>query len=205
MKLLLTCFEPFGGLSTNSSMETAAALTGRLPGVTMVKKLLPVSFDMAHLRLYEAMDEEKPDMVICTGQAAGSAELRVEKAAINCLNTSDLSLGGRALEDARILEDAPDAYFSNLPVREMAAAMKAVGVKAAVSYSAGTYVCNYVMFRLMERIRREKLPVLGGFIHIPLLSSQTEESAELPRIETAAAVAALEAAVSTAAGLHEEN
>ena len=69
MKLLLTCFEPFGGLSTNSSMETAAALTGRLPGVTMVKKLLPVSFDMAHLRLYEAMDEEKPDMVICTGQA----------------------------------------------------------------------------------------------------------------------------------------
>ena len=196
MKLLLTCFEPFGGLSTNSSMETAAALTGRLPGVTMVKKLLPVSF---------AMDEEKPDMVICTGQAAGSAELRVEKVAINCLNTSDLSLGGRALEDARILEDAPDAYFSNLPVREMAAAMKAVGVKAAVSYSAGTYVCNYVMFRLMERIRREKLPVLGVFIHIPLLSSQTEESAELPRIETAAAVAALEAAVSTAAGLHEEN
>lgn len=186
-------------------METAAALTGRLPGVTMVKKLLPVSFDMAHLRLYEAMDEEKPDMVICTGQAAGSAELRVEKVAINCLNTSDLSLGGRALEDARILEDAPDAYFSNLPVREMAAAMKAVGVKAAVSYSAGTYVCNYVMFRLMERIRREKLPVLGVFIHIPLLSSQTEESAELPRIETAAAVAALEAAVSTAAGLHEEN
>ena len=160
MKLLLTCFEPFGGLSTNSSMETAAALTGRLPGVTMVKKLLPVSFDMAHLRLYEAMDEEKPDMVICTGQAAGSAELRVEKVAINCLNTSDLSLGGRALEDARILEDAPDAYFSNLPVREMAAAMKAVGVKAAVSYSAGTYVCNYVMFRLMERIRREKLSLI---------------------------------------------
>ena len=110
MKLLLTCFEPFGGLSTNSSMETAAALTGRLPGVTMVKKLLPVSFDMAHLRLYEAMDEEKPDMVICTGQAAGSAELRVEKVAINCLNTSDLSLGGRALEDARILEDAPDTF-----------------------------------------------------------------------------------------------
>lgn len=205
MKLLLTCFEPFGGLSTNSSMETAAALTGRLPGVTIVKKLLPVSFEKAHLRLYEAMDEEKPDVVICTGQAAGSTELRVEKVAINCLNTSDLSLGGRALEDARILEDAPDAYFSNLPVRDMAAAMRAVGAKAVVSYSAGTYVCNYVMFRLLERIRCEKLPVKGGFIHIPLLCSQTEESAELPRIETAAAAAALEAAVCAAAGVREEN
>lgn len=172
MKLLITGFEPFGGESVNPSYEAVVRLPDRIGEVELVKGRLPVSFARSGPVLEELVLRHQPDAVICVGQAGGYAAMALERVAVNLRDASMPDNLGNQPQDQPVVPGGPDAYFTTLPVKEMAAALHQAGIPAFVSYSAGTYVCNNVMYTLLDLIHRRCLPILGGFIHVPYTPEQ---------------------------------
>lgn len=178
MKILVTGFEPFNGRDMNPSQLILEQLEAP-EGVTLIKELLPVEFKATTEILKKRLQEHRPDVVISLGQAGNRPEISVERVAIN-LDNCRSSNGkkeladntGDVLVDQPIVEGAPDAYFSNLPVWEIVKEMQNVGVDAAVSYSAGTYVCNHVMYTVLHEITTNYPDTKAGFIHVPFLPEQ---------------------------------
>lgn len=195
MKLLLTAFEPFGGEALNAAWEAVMALDAP-EGLQLCRLQVPTVFDLAGDTVWEAIEREWPDAVLCVGQASGRAALTPERAALNLRDASIPDNAGRQPADEPVVPGGPAAYFTTLPVRAMAEAIRRAGLPAAVSNSAGTFVCNDLLYTLLYRIEREGLPIRCGFLHVPCLPEQASEGTpSLPLAETvrglAAAVAAL--------------
>ena len=170
-KVLLTGFEPFDGEPVNPSQEVLAELSGeRIAGHRVEPLLLPVDFEAAPERLLAAIEHHRPRLVLCTGEAGGSVGLRLERVALNFIDARIADGAGRQPREAKVLQDAPDAYFSALPLAQMAAALAEHGVPAQLSLSAGSYVCNAVYFRLLHALAGSG--VRGGFVHLPWLPEQ---------------------------------
>lgn len=171
--LLLTGFEPFGGESVNVSWRVAQALAGeRVDGVDVQAVCLPTAFGEALHVLDTVLRRTRPSHVLCLGQAAGRAELSIERVAINLDDARIPDNQGAQPIDQPVVAGAPAAYFSRWPLKHMVQAARSAGVPAAVSLSAGSFVCNHVFFGLMHRIRRSRC--VGGFMHLPLLPEQAE-------------------------------
>ena len=164
-KLLLTYFEPFGGSDENASQAAAAILPDRIGDIEIIKSEIPVVFGKCAERAIDAAAANGADGVLSVGQAAGRRNITPELVAINYMDASIPDNDGNSPRGVRIDENGADAYFSTFPVRKMAAAINEVGVHAAVSYSAGAYVCNDVFYRLSHRFRGTNVRV--GFIHVP--------------------------------------
>ncbi len=171
-KLLLTGFEPFGGELRNSSMEVAERMAGSIGDWQVISLILPVSFDRCAEKLLEAVKNDRPDAVICLGQAGGRQAVTPEVVAINRMDSAFPDNDGQCRADASIRTDGPAAYFTTLPVKAMIAAMQQSNIPAALSYTAGTYVCNCLMYRLLDALAREKSAIAGGFIHLPYSREQ---------------------------------
>ena len=139
-KILVTGFEPFGGELTNPSWEVASALPTTIAGHAVVCERIPVSFGRGPAAVLAAIQREDPSIVLCLGQAGGRAKVTPEFVGINYADARIPDNDGGQPRGARLLEDAPDAYFSTLPVHAMVQAMVDAGVPVAVSYTAGTYV-----------------------------------------------------------------
>ena len=178
MKILVTAFEPFNRRDMNPSQLILEQL--EVPkGAILIKELLPVEFKATTEILRNLIKEHQPDIVLSLGQAGNRPEISVERVAIN-LNNVRSSNGKTELPDnagdtpvdKRIVEGAPEAYFSNLPVWEMVKAIQDVGVAAAVSYTAGTYVCNHVMYIVLHEVVTNYPNMKAGFIHVPFLPEQ---------------------------------
>ena len=167
MKILITGFEPFGGDAVNPSSEAVGLLPDQIDGTDIIKKVLPVVFGDAADQLTEMIRETVPDAVICTGLAAGRKGITPELIAVNIRDARIPDNAGRQPEWEKILSDGPDGLFSTLPIREMTKAMSAAGIPAEISKSAGTYVCNEVMYRLLSFCRKEYPGMRAGFIHLP--------------------------------------
>lgn len=167
--ILVTGFEPFGGETSNPSWDAVAALPDTIGGQPLRRLCLPVAYDRCFAPLREAMAADVR-AVVCVGQAGGRAGITPEYVAIARQHAS-LADGDGILRAHAPIDGAP-AYYATLPIDAMVARMRAAGIPAMGSYHAGTYVCNTLLYRLMEAIGAERLPVPGGFIHVPYASEQ---------------------------------
>ena len=172
--ILLTGFEPFGTATSNPSGEIVKQISGE----NIVTAILPVAYAQSAEHLLALIAEHNPDVVICLGQAEGRTSITPEKVAINLDDARLADNEGVLRSDVKILEDGPDAYFTTLPIKEMVEAMKAQGVPAVVSLSAGAFLCNHVFYVAQNKFAGTK--VRSGFVHVPLMDSQGPEFPGLP-------------------------
>ena len=176
-KVLLTGFEPFGSATSNPSGE----IVKQISGDNIVTAILPVAYTQSADRLLALIAEHNPDVVISLGQAEGRTQITPEKVAINLDDARLADNEGVMRNDVKILEDGPDAYFSTLPIKEIVEAIKAAGVPAAVSLSAGAFLCNHIFYVAQNRLKGTK--VRSGFIHVPLMDEQAGEFPGLPTMQ----------------------
>ena len=172
-KLLITGFEPFGGEKINPSWEAVSLLPSEINGYSLTKLLIPVVFGKAADIVTGAAEELCPDVILCIGQAGGRAAITPELLGINLRYASIPDNSGYQPKDEPIFPTGDSAYFSTLPVRKIAEAINASGIASQVSYSAGAYVCNDVLYTLLSRFKESKTRV--GFIHIPYSTEQNKE------------------------------
>ena len=174
-KLLITGFEPFGGEEINPSWEAVQRLPDEIGVFSLSKLLVPVVFGKAAECVINAADELMPDVIISVGQAGGRKAITPEMVAINLRFAKIPDNEGNLPKDEPIIEGVENAYFSTLPVRRMAEAISGCGVPAEVSYSAGAYVCNDLLYTLLDRYSADGMGV--GFIHVPYVTEQNKEPA----------------------------
>lgn len=174
MRILLTGFEPFGNATTNPSAEIVKQISIE----NVFTAILPVAYTKSAEHLLALIAEHNPDVVICLGQAEGRTQITPEKVAINLDDARLADNEGVLRSDVKILEGGPDAYFSTLPVKEIVEAIKAKGVPAAVSLSAGAFLCNHVFYVAQNKFAGTH--VRSGFVHVPLMDSQAPEFPGLP-------------------------
>lgn len=172
MKILITGFDPFGGETVNPAYEAVKLLPDTIAGAEIIKLEVPTRFHRAGAVLENAMQRHKPDVVICVGQAGGRAVITPEKVAINLMDGRIPDNAGYQPVDVPIQEDGETAYFTSLPVKAMVQRMRDAGIPAAVSYTAGTYVCNYLLYTLLYLIDKKYPNMRGGFIHVPYAMEQ---------------------------------
>lgn len=172
MKILVTGFEPFGGESINPSLEAVKLLDNNIAGAEIVKASIPVVFGKSVEKLEEYIKKENPDVVICVGQAGGRFEISVERVAINLDDARIADNDGNQPVDEKIFRDGESAYFASIPIKAMVEEMKRGSVPAAVSNTAGTYVCNHIMYGLLYLIDKKYPNMRGGFIHVPFIPEQ---------------------------------
>ena len=172
MKILLTAFDPFGGESINPAQEVAAALPERIGGAEIVKLWIPTVFDKAAEMTARAMDELRPDAVVSLGQAGGRKAVTPERIAINLMDARIPDNAGFQPVDQPVVPGGPAAYFATLPVRRMAEAIEKAGLPAQISNTAGTYVCNCLLYTLLHTAAVEYPGMPGGFIHVPYALEQ---------------------------------
>ncbi len=171
--VLVTGFDPFGGETVNPSWQVAEALHGSHLGTdqVVVAERLPCVFGDALAVLRQAIERHQPALVLALGQAAGRSDFSPERVAINVDDARIADNAGARPIDEPVLREGPAAYFSTLPVKAMVAALRAAGLPAAVSNTAGTFVCNHVFYGLMHALQGRP-GVRGGFMHLPLLPEQ---------------------------------
>lgn len=172
-RLLITGFEPFGGESINPSWEAVLRLPDEINGYEIIKLCIPVVFEKAADMVVQMAENVDPSVIISIGQAGGRAAITPELVGINLRNPSIPDNEGNLPLDEKILPNGDDAHFSTLPVRKMADAIKNVGIPALVSYSAGAYVCNDVLYTLLSRYKSTDKRIC--FIHIPYCPEQNKE------------------------------
>ena len=167
MTILVTAFDPFGGAETNSSLEVLEALPERIGGAKLEKRVRPTVFGGSARLAMEAAEALRPEAVVCLGQATGRKAITPERAALNLMDAARPDNAGNLPAEEPVVPGGPAAYFSTLPVKALAAAVREAGVPAAVSNSAGTFVCNSLMYSMLHYAasRRPGLPC--GFIHVP--------------------------------------
>lgn len=189
MTILITGFEPFGGQSVNPSWEAVFALPERVGEHNLVKLHLPVEYGEAARRVLEKAKEVSPGAILCVGQAGGRDAVTPEVIGINLREASIPDNAGVSPAGVPIDPDGPDGIFSTLPVREMVSAIREKGIPAKLSYSAGAYVCNDLMYTLLNHFRGTDIRV--GFVHVPYIPAQGSPS--LPQAQlTQALTAAIE-------------
>lgn len=172
MKVLVTGFEPFGGEKINPSLEAVKMLPETIAGADIIKASIPVVFGKSIEKLDELIEKERPQVVICVGQAGGRFELSVERVAINIDDARIPDNAGNQPVDEKIFEDGEAAYFATLPIKAMVEEMRAGSVPSAVSNTAGTYVCNNIMYGLLYLAHKKYPGLKGGFIHVPFIPEQ---------------------------------
>ncbi|MGN8689582.1 pyroglutamyl-peptidase I [Atopobiaceae bacterium HCP3S3_F7] len=176
-KILVTGFQPFGGESMNPAWEAVRRLPDTIGDATVTKVEIPVVFGRGPEAVERAVEEVEPDLVLCVGQAGGRAKITPEFVGINYADARIPDNDGCQPVAERIVDGGPDAYFATLPVKAMVQAMQEAGVPAEVSYTAGTYVCNDVMYSLLHTLATRHPGVRGGFLHVPYA---TEQATHLP-------------------------
>ena len=196
-KLLITGFEPFGGETINPALEAVLRLPDTMNGATIIKLQVPVVYDASAETVLAAMEREQPDAVLCVGQAGGRNAITPERVAINMDDASSADNSGEVRTDTPIAPDGPAAYFATLPVKRMVAAAQAKGVACRLSNSAGTYVCNHLMYAVLHHAAVNRLPVQAGFLHVPYIPEQTESKPGMPSMTLDEIVKGLEACIST--------
>ena len=183
MRILLTGFEPFNNAKLNPSEEIVRALAAQLEageqitGVELHTAVLPVVFTESSELLKHLIKQHQPHAVICLGQAEGRREISIERIAVNLDDARIADNSGRVVIDQPILVGGPVAHFTTLPAKQLVDAVRAAGIAAGLSLSAGTFVCNHVFYNLQQELAGTS--VLSGFIHVPLMNEQAADFAGL--------------------------
>ncbi|MCR5795619.1 MAG: pyroglutamyl-peptidase I [Solobacterium sp.] len=165
--ILVTGFEPFGEDTVNPSWEAVKLLDDEFEGVRIIKKLLPVVMGKASDMVLEVLESERPDAVVSVGLAGGRKAVSIERIGINCDDYRIADNGGNTPQDQKIAADGPDGIFATIPVRKIKEALDAKGIPAEISNTAGTYLCNHVLYKTLYACRQGYPHAVSGFIHVP--------------------------------------
>lgn len=180
MKVLITGFDPFGGEAINPALEAVKLLPDNIAGAEVIKLEIPTVFYKSAEVLEKYIDEYKPNAVICVGQAGGRFTVTPERVAINIDDARIKDNEGNQPIDIQIKEDGAPAYFTNLPIKAMVKNMIDAGFPAAVSNTAGTFVCNHIMYNVLYLADKKYPGMKGGFIHVPYIPNQVISKANTP-------------------------
>lgn len=195
MKILVTGFDPFGGEKINPAIESVKNLPDKILNAEIIKLEIPTVVDKSVDKIRAKIEDVKPDVVLSVGQAGGRADITVERIGINCDDFRIPDKNGNLPIDEKIVEDGPDAYFSNLPIKAMVKHIQDENIPAGVSNSAGTFVCNHVLYGVAH-IRATKYPNMRtGFIHIPFLPEQVVDKRSMPSMSLETITKALKLAI----------
>ena len=195
MKILVTGFDPFGGEKINPAIEAVKLLPNTIKGAEIEKLEIPTVFHKSADVVREKMNEFKPDVVLNIGQAGGRMGLTPERVAINQDDARIPDNEGNQPIDLAIQEDGQPAYFSKLPIKAMVEAMKNVGIPASVSNTAGTFVCNHIMYQTLYLVDKEFPEVKAGFMHIPFMTEQVLDKPNQPAMSLTDMARGIEAAI----------
>jgi pyroglutamyl-peptidase len=174
LKVLLTGFEPFNNARLNPSEQLVLRIKADdVPGAHILTAVLPVVYGQAASNLIALVHEHKPDVVICFGQAEGRTSITPERFAVNLNDASIADNAGHIRVDQAIRQGSPLALESTLPVKEFVTAIRAEGIPASLSLSAGTFVCNHIFYELQDAL--QGTAIQSGFVHVPLMDEQKED------------------------------
>ena len=187
MKIIVTGFDPFGGETINPSIECVKALP-EIEGVELIRLELPTVFKESAKRLNEVINDVKPDAVLSVGQAGGRPGITMERIAINVDDARIPDNISQQPIDETIQTEGEAAYFTTLPIKRIVKAIREAGISAEVSNSAGTFVCNHIMYQSLFAATKADKPFKAGFMHIPFIPEQTTDKPSLPLEESTKAV-----------------
>ena len=195
MTILVTGFEPFGGEPINPSWEGVRRLTCDTGDARIERLLVPTTYADSTRTVTEAIDRLRPSAVVMVGQAGGRAELGIERLAVNCDDAQTPDNAGVLREDAPIVAQGPTAYLATLPVKQIVAGLRSAGFPAAVSNTAGLFVCNHLFYCVLHHIVRHNLDTRAGFVHVPFLPEQVVGKPGTPSMSLETIVAGLDCIV----------
>lgn len=187
MKIIVTGFDPFGGETINPSIECVKALP-EIEGVELIRLELPTVFKESAKRLNEVINDVKPDAVLSVGQAGGRPGITMERVAINVDDARIPDNISQQPIDETIQTEGEAAYFTTLPIKRIVKAIREAGISAEVSNSAGTFVCNHIMYQSLFAATKADKPFKAGFMHIPFIPEQTTDKPSLPLEESTRAL-----------------
>ena len=196
-KVLVTGFTPFAGETINPSYEAVEQLPDEILTYKIIKKEIETSFDTSIEQLESFLNDVKPSIVILVGQAGGAKNIRIERVAINIDDAQIKDNSGKQPENKPIKIDGENAYFSTLPIKKIVDELMDDGIPAVVSNSAGTYVCNHLMYHLLYTLKKKNLDIPAGFIHVPYVFSQIVDKPDTYATDLYAITRALDIAIKT--------
>ncbi len=203
-KILVTGFDPFGGETVNPAWEAVRRLPGEIHGAEIIPLMIPTVFGQAAETVLREVGQLRPDAVISVGQAAGRCAITPERVAINVQSASIADNAGQRPFEQPVVPGGPDGYFSLLPVVKMVESIRAEGLPASISNTAGTFVCNDVMYRLLHACHTRYPDMISGFIHVPCIPEQNVSHPERFGMALADIVRGLTAAVGAVAAVLPE-
>lgn len=195
MKILVTAFDPFGGESINPAQQAVECLGEVIGEHHIFKLVIPTVFGRAAELVLEEMDRISPDAVICVGQAGGRRSVTPERVAINIMDASIKDNAGEQPTDEPIVADGPAAYFSTLPIKKMVQAIRDAGLPGDISNSAGTFVCNSLLYHVLHHAATKMPETQAVFVHVPYIPEQTAGKENVPSMPLEDIVCALTAAI----------
>lgn len=195
MKILVTGFDPFGGESINPAYEVVKRLRDNISGAEVVKLQIPTAFNESIKKTTNKIKEINPDFVLNIGQAGGRSGITVERVAININDARIPDNLNQQPVDTKIDETGENAYFASIPIKAIVQAIRDKKIPAAVSDSAGTYVCNHIMYGVQNYIHKNNLSIKAGFIHIPYLFQQVINKPNTSAMDIDTMVKAIETAI----------
>ncbi len=205
MNVLITGFDPFGGEPINPAWEAVKAMKDEIAGAKITKLQSPTVVNKSIAKVHERMMELRPDIVISIGQAGGRYDITPERVAINLDDARIKDNEGNQPIDVPIYEDGAPAYFSDLPIKAMVQHIREAGLPASVSNTAGTFVCNHLMYGVLYTLAKEYPGVRGGFMHVPFIPEQVvERPAPAPSMNLKDIARGIEAAI-VAIGEYEDD
>ncbi|WP_125107648.1 pyroglutamyl-peptidase I [Gulosibacter massiliensis] len=202
MRILVTAFEPFDGEATNPSLDAVRLLPPHLDGMQVDALEVPTAFGRSVDVVIAAIGRLEPDAVLCVGQAGGRGAVTPERVAINLDDARIPDNAGGQPIDRMIDPDGPPAIFSTLPVKAMVQAIRDIGIPAELSNTAGTYVCNHLMYGVLRHAQRERPRMRSGFVHVPYSPEQAAAHPGAPSLPIEDTARALIAAL-RAIGAHD--
>jgi len=172
MRILVTGFDPFGNETVNPAYEAVKLLPDSIAGAEIIKLEIPTVFGKCDAVVEQAIIDKKPDVVLSIGQAGGRFDISVERVAVNIADGRIPDNEGNQPIDQTIREGGENAYFASVPVKAMVEKIRSKGIPSSVSYTAGSYVCNYIMYCVLHSTVTKHHGIRAGFIHVPYMPSQ---------------------------------
>ena len=195
MKILVTGFDPFGGEPINPAIESVKKLPDNIAGAEIIKLEIPTVRKKSLEKIEKAINEHNPDVILSIGQAGGRFDISIERIGINLDDFRIPDNEGNQIIDEPIFPDGENSYFVKLPVKAMVQNVQKNNIPASVSYTAGTFVCNHVLYGVLYLIEKKYKGKKSGFIHIPFLPEQVVDKRNMPSMELNTIVKGLTAAI----------
>ena len=195
MKILVTGFDPFGGEPINPAIKSVKRLPDNIAGAEIIKLEIPTVRKKSLEKIEKAINEHNPDVILSIGQAGGRFDISIERVGINLDDFRIPDNEGNQIIDEPIFPDGENSYFVKLPVKAMVQNVQKNNIPASVSYTAGTFVCNHVLYGVLYLIEKKYKGKKSGFIHIPFLPQQVVDKRNTPSMELNTIVKGLTAAI----------